>query len=73
MGSENPTLVDLFAGCGGLGLGFHQAGFETILANELHPDPAETYVQNLLEGKQERMLVGNISQVLTNKVLRELK
>ena len=73
MGSENPTLVDLFAGCGGLGLGFHQAGFETILANELHPDPAETYIQNLLEGNPERMLVGNISQVLTNKVLRKLK
>ena len=73
MGSKNPTLVDLFAGCGGLGLGFHQAGFETILANELHPDPAETYIQNLLSGNPERMLVGNISKVLTNKVLRELK
>ena len=49
MGGGAHTLVDLFAGCGGLGLGFHNAGFETILANELHPDPAETYVKNLLQ------------------------
>jgi DNA (cytosine-5)-methyltransferase 1 len=73
MGRKIHTLVDLFAGCGGLGLGFHQAGFETVLANELHPDPAETYVQNLLQENSERMLVGNISEVLTNEVLRKLK
>lgn len=66
------TLVDLFAGCGGLGLGFHNAGFETILANELHPDPAETYVKNLLHKHPERMLVGSISKVLSNKNLRQI-
>jgi DNA (cytosine-5)-methyltransferase 1 len=70
MAGEKHTLVDLFAGCGGLGLGFHNAGFETILANELHPDPAETYVQNLLQKHPERMLVGSISKVFSNKNLR---
>ena len=63
------TLVDLFAGCGGLGLGFHNAGFETILANEIHPDPAETYVENLLKEHPERMFVGSISSVFSNKRL----
>ena len=34
MSGNDLTLVDLFAGCGGLGLGFHNAGYQTILANE---------------------------------------
>ena len=72
MAGEKHTLVDLFAGCGGLGLGFHNAGFETILANELHPDPAETYVKNLLQKHPERMLVGSISKVFSNKNLRQI-
>jgi DNA (cytosine-5)-methyltransferase 1 len=72
MAGGKHTLVDLFAGCGGLGLGFHNAGFETILANELHPDPAETYVKNLLQKHPERMLVGSISKVFSNKNLRQI-
>ena len=71
MAGEQHTLVDLFAGCGGLGLGFHNAGFETILANELHPDPAETYVKNLLQDHPERMFVGSISTVFSDKSLIE--
>lgn len=72
MGSNRYTLVDLFSGCGGLGLGFHQAGFETLLANELHPDPAKTYTENLLPNHPERMKVGPISEVLSNTKLQEL-
>ena len=40
------TLVDLFAGCGGLGLGLERAGFETVFVNELHRDAMETYLLN---------------------------
>jgi DNA (cytosine-5)-methyltransferase 1 len=72
MGSEKYTLVDLFAGCGGIGLGFHQAGFETILANELHADPAKTYVQNLLNEYPEHMKIGSISDVLSNEKLQKM-
>ena len=61
------TLLDLFSGCGGLGLGFHQAGFETILANEINVDPATTYTQNLLSGNEERMLLGPIQSQLPTK------
>jgi len=43
MAKKKLTLVDLFAGCGGVALGFHDAGFETLIANEMHPDPADTY------------------------------
>jgi DNA (cytosine-5)-methyltransferase 1 len=71
MAEEQHTLVDIFAGCGGLGLGFHNAGFETILANEIHPDPAKTYVKNLLQHHPERMFVGSISSVFSDKSLIE--
>ena len=69
---EALTLVDLFAGCGGLALGFHQAGFTTLIANELHPDPAATYTHNLLPNSPESMIVGPIQKVLKNKHLEEL-
>lgn len=65
-------LVDLFAGCGGMGLGFHQAGYSTFLANELHPDPAQTYTENLLKNQKERMMVGSISEELSETKLSEL-
>lgn len=39
-------MVDLFAGAGGLSLGFRNAGFNIVLANELRPDIAETYRRN---------------------------
>lgn len=43
-----PELVlDLFAGCGGLALGFESAGFET-LGMEMDPNAAATYNQNLI-------------------------
>lgn len=44
--TENVTVLDLFAGCGGLSLGFEAAGFKTI-GYEMVPDAAETYRKNL--------------------------
>ena len=72
MAKSKPTLVDLFAGCGGVALGFHNAGFETLLANEMHPDPAETYRKNLLVGEEEKMIVGPMQKVLQNKHIEQL-
>lgn len=40
------TLVDLFAGCGGLSLGFEGAGFEPILVSELNDSARATYLAN---------------------------
>ena len=39
-------MIDLFAGCGGLSLGFEHAGFTPILVNELNDDARATYLAN---------------------------
>lgn len=40
------TMVDLFAGCGGLSLGMEYAGFTPVFVNELSPDAMATYLAN---------------------------
>ncbi len=50
-----PLVLDLFAGCGGLALGFEAQGFET-LGFEMDPDGAATYRQNLRGECQEVFL-----------------
>jgi DNA (cytosine-5)-methyltransferase 1 len=44
-----PTFVDLFAGCGGLALGFKTEGFRAVGAVEFDADAAETYRRNIDE------------------------
>jgi len=44
--TEKAVVLDLFAGCGGLALGFEAAGFKTI-GFEMNPDAAITYKTNL--------------------------
>lgn len=39
-------VIDLFAGCGGFGLGLELAGFQAVYVNELHPDALSTYLLN---------------------------
>ena len=41
-----PTVVDIFAGVGGLGLGFEQAGFDVVAAVEVDPVHAATHAFN---------------------------
>lgn len=43
---DAPVVLDLFAGCGGLALGFEAAGFHTI-GFEMDSDACETYAANL--------------------------
>jgi DNA (cytosine-5)-methyltransferase 1 len=43
----NKTVVDLFAGCGGLSLGFEANGFKTV-GYEMDERASETYNKNLL-------------------------
>ena len=40
------TMIDLFAGCGGLSLGFEQSGFTPVFVNEINRDALSTYLLN---------------------------
>lgn len=40
------NMIDLFAGCGGLSLGFENAGFTPVFVNELNEDAQATYLMN---------------------------
>ena len=54
------NCFELFAGCGGLGYGFHQTdGFHIVCSNELEADIAETYKANFPE---TAVIVGDITQ-----------
>ncbi|MGD8214809.1 DNA cytosine methyltransferase [Aestuariimicrobium sp. Y1814] len=44
--AERYTVVDLFAGCGGMSLGLEQAGFTPVFVSELHHHAMETYTRN---------------------------
>lgn len=44
--SVDPTLIDLFAGCGGMTRGFVRAGFKTVAAVEWELPAAATYAAN---------------------------
>jgi site-specific DNA-cytosine methylase len=39
-------MVDMFAGCGGLSLGFENANFVPVFVNELNADAMSTYLKN---------------------------
>lgn len=41
-----PTVIDLFAGCGGMTQGFKDAGFEPVFAVEWDEEAAATYAAN---------------------------
>ena len=53
------NCFELFAGCGGLGYGFHKEGFNIVVANELESNIAVTYQHNFPE---TNVLVGDITK-----------
>lgn len=46
---KHPTVIDLFAGCGGLSLGLHLSGWKGLFAIEKSPHAFETLKYNLID------------------------
>ncbi|MBV8158175.1 MAG: DNA cytosine methyltransferase [Dyella sp.] len=51
------VFIDLFAGAGGMGLGFKWAGWKPIIANDIQPTYLATYARNV----HDNVLVGSIA------------
>lgn len=51
MKKQKPTVIDLFCGCGGLSLGFEQAGYNILIGIDVWKDALETYRYNHINSK----------------------
>lgn len=58
-------IVDLFAGVGGIRLGFENAGFKTVFANDLDHNCAVTYNYNF---KKTNLTVEDIKKISTKNI-----
>jgi DNA (cytosine-5)-methyltransferase 1 len=57
-------IVSLFSGCGGLDLGFIQAGFKVIWANDFFREAVETYKRNI----GDHIIYGDITQIPSDQI-----
>lgn len=58
-------IVSFFAGCGGLDLGFEQAGFRVVWANELDYAVRDTYVKN---HPNTQFVLGDINKIIPEDI-----
>ena len=68
-----PRVLDLFAGCGGLSLGFHAAGFEIAGAVEFDPHAAASHGANFHPGDPRHALARDITQLTPENLVAELE
>ena len=66
---RRPCVLDVFAGAGGLALGFEQAGFDIVAGIEIDPVHAATHTFNF---PQCRMICGDATEIRGTEVRREL-
>ena len=64
------TVIDLFAGCGGLSLGLYQAGWNGVFAIEKNPCAYATLCHNLIEKKHHFKYLLKIRMVIILQYLR---
>ena len=64
------TYIDLFAGAGGMSLGFDNAGFKNLLSVEFNKDFAETYKKNF---PRHNLIVDDIKNVTEKQIYDIIK
>ena len=57
-------ILSLFAGAGGMDLGFKNAGFDIVWANDFDPDSVKTYKRNF----GDHIVLGDIEKIRTNNM-----
>ena len=62
--SNKYKVVSLFSGAGGMDLGFIQAGFDVVWANDIFPEAIETYRKNI--GKH--IVFGDIRHIPSSEI-----
>lgn len=67
------TMIDLFAGCGGLSLGMENAGFKPVFASELNHDAMASYLENRPALRERQDLYCHDIDWLVGEGGRELK
>jgi DNA (cytosine-5)-methyltransferase 1 len=67
-----PRVLDLFAGCGGLSLGFQAAGFEITAAVEFDIDAARSHGTNFHGGEEKHCKARDITDVKPAELTCEL-
>lgn len=55
-------MIDLFCGCGGLSVGFEQAGFSVSFASDIDPICSDTYMKNI-SLSIDHMFIGDIADL----------
>jgi DNA (cytosine-5)-methyltransferase 1 len=63
-----PKIVSLFSGAGGMDLGFKQAGFEILLANDFEKDACNTYKKNI----DDNILEGDVKNLKESDVPKNI-
>ncbi len=61
---KKPSVVGLFSGCGGLDLGFKQAGFNILWANDFDQDSVTTYRENI----GDHITLGDITKIPSKNI-----
>ena len=69
MKSETFNVIDLFCGCGGLSLGFEQAGYNVLLGIDVWKDALETFRHNHKSGTT---LCADLSKLTGEEVDQEI-
>lgn len=67
-----PRVLDLFAGCGGLSLGFKAAGFEIAGAVEIDPEAARSHGLNFHPGDSRHALPRDIISLSPEQLAEDL-
>ena len=65
--NKKPTVISTFSGCGGSSCGYHQAGYDVLLAVEMDNHAVETYKLNFPKTK---IYHGDIHNLTVEKVLK---